>query len=70
MVIRMLTWRASTALLVVGFVVFSVLADSGATKRVVTGTVAEYKVGESISVTNEATVPEWLPNRLAGNHGL
>jgi hypothetical protein len=49
----MVTRRAFAASLVVGFMVLSVLADSGATKRVRTGTVAEFKVGESISVTNE-----------------
>jgi hypothetical protein len=54
----MRTRRAFTAcLMVVGFVVLSVLADSGVTKGVATGTVAAFKAGDSISVTNDGMDP-------------
>jgi len=43
--------------MVVGFVVLSVLADSGVTKGVATGTVAAFKAGDSISVTNDGMDP-------------
>lgn len=52
------TRRAFTAcLIVVGFVVLSVLANSGVTKVVATGTVAEFKAGESITITNDGMDP-------------
>jgi hypothetical protein len=41
--------------------VLSVLADSGVTKVVVTGTVAEFKAGESITVTSDG----WDPHPIA-----
>jgi hypothetical protein len=49
----MLTGRAFMASLVVAFVVLSVLADSGASQRIVTGTVGEFEAGESMSVAND-----------------
>lgn len=49
----MRTRRAFTAcLMVIGFVTLSVLTHSGVTKMVATGTVVEFKAGESISVIN------------------
>jgi hypothetical protein len=53
----MLTRRAFMASLVVVFVVLSVLADSRATQRIVTGTIGEFEVGEWMSVANETTDP-------------
>ena len=53
----MLARRAFMASLVVAFVALSVLADRGATQRIVTGTVGEFEAGEWISVANEKTAP-------------
>jgi hypothetical protein len=54
----MLTRRASTVFLVViGFVMLSALANSGVTRVVTTGTVAAFKAGESITVTNDGMDP-------------
>jgi hypothetical protein len=48
--------RAVLAALLGAFVVLSLLADRGAaTQRVITGTVIEWQVAESISVANEQT---------------
>lgn len=49
--------RAFIASIVVAFVVLSALADNGATQLVVTGTVAEMRAGQWMSVANEATDP-------------
>ena len=58
----MRTRRTFTASLIAGgFVVLFVLADSGVTKVVVTGTVAEFKAGESITVTSDG----WDPHPIA-----
>lgn len=44
--------------LLVGFVVLSFFADSGASRlHVITGTVAEWQAGQSISIANEQTDP-------------
>ena len=51
----MLARRAFMASLVVAFVVLSVLADRGATQRIVTGTVGEFEACEWMSVANEKT---------------
>jgi hypothetical protein len=52
------TRRAFTAcLMIVGFVALSVLANNGVTKLVATGTVAEFKAGESITITNDGMDP-------------
>jgi hypothetical protein len=54
----MRTRRAfTTCLMVIGFVVLSVLTDSGVTKVVATGTVVEFKARESISVINVGMDP-------------
>lgn len=52
------------ASLVVALVVLSVLADSRATQRIVTGTVTEAEAGEWMSVANEQTDPEGFPITL------
>ena len=50
--------RAFLATLFVAFVVLSLLADRGAARqRVITGTVIEWQVAESIAVANERTDP-------------
>ena len=49
------TRRACMASLAVAFVVVSVLADGGATPRVVTGTVTKFEAGEWMSVANQRT---------------
>jgi hypothetical protein len=49
----------------VAFVVVSALADSGgAEPHVITGTVTEWQVGESIAVANEQTDPGGFPVAL------
>ena len=53
----MLARRAFMASLVAAFVVLSVLADRGATQRMVTGTVGEFEAGDWMSVVNEKTDP-------------
>jgi hypothetical protein len=52
--------REFMALLVVAFVALSVVADRGATPRVVTGTAAGFQAGEWRSVANEVTDPMGL----------
>src|SRR5688572_13475829 len=49
------TRRVFAATLAVGILVLSVWAGGRATKRVITGTVTEFKAGESISVATEST---------------
>ena len=49
--------RAFIPALVVAFVVLSMLANRGATQRVVTVTVTEFRARESMSVSNRATDP-------------
>ena len=56
----MRTWRAFVASLIVAFVVLSVLADGGATTRVVTGTVVGFQADEWIAVVNDQTDPGGL----------
>jgi hypothetical protein len=54
----MRTRRAFLATLFVAFVVLSLVADRGAARqRVITGTVIEWRVAESIAVANEQTDP-------------
>ena len=54
----MRTPRAFLATLFVAFVVLSVVADRGAAgQHVMTGTVIEWQVAESIAVANEQTDP-------------
>jgi hypothetical protein len=54
----MRTRRAFLAMLFVAFVVLSLLADRGrAGQRVITGTVIEWQVAESIAVANQGTPP-------------
>ena len=52
------------ASLAVAFVVVSVLADGGATPRVVTGTVTKFEAGEWMSVANQRTDPIGFPIAL------
>jgi hypothetical protein len=49
--------RCVHGVLILAFVVLSALADSGATRGVVTGTVTEFLANEWIAVRNESTDP-------------
>jgi hypothetical protein len=63
----MRTWRVFLPLLIVGFVMFSALADRRAPQHVFTGTVTQFHAGEWMPVADEKTTPAGLPGRLARN---